>query len=186
MSKLTSPTANVCAKSASHTSSHSTHSAPAPRTLKKPQEDQGSSLRQELRTLYDTLKDKNEQLAALEKDVRDRDVSIRYLKSEFKKLKDSMAQNKQRPNGAPNGSPKSKDAKDAKDANGESDDIINQLQRELKDRDTLIKDLNRKIMRLSDNLNWVQRESTQKDVRSNELQHEIDKFRQVVSQESLN
>lgn len=183
MSKLTSSSTNVCGKSTTHTP-HSTHTAHTPRTIKKPQEDQGSALRQELRTLYDTLKDKNEQLAALEKDVRDRDVSIRYLKSEFKKLKDSMALNKQRSNGATNGSQKPTNLKDA--ASGESDDIINQLQRELKDRDTLIKDLNRKIMRLSDNLNWVQRESTEKDVRSNELQHEIDKFRQVVSDVSLN
>lgn len=148
---------------------------------RKSVEDTVTSLRQELQVLYESLKDKNEQLLCLEKDVRDRDISIKYLKGEYKKLKDSVA-------------PKictgcnKKVWKDENGTNGEKssnndqqpDDILMRLQKDLKDREYLIKELNKKIIRLSDNLIFVQKESLSKDDRVEDLQHEIDKFRQVV------
>ena len=147
---------------------------------KKSVEDLVVSLRQELRVLYESLKDKNEQLACLEKDVRDRDISIRYLKSEYKKLKDSTT--------VTNGNSRKSPANDGQDTlNGyknnddhQPDDIIQKMQKDLKDREYLIKELNKKIIRLSDNLIFVQKESLSKDDRLEEMQHEVDKFRQVV------
>lgn len=147
---------------------------------KKSVEDLVVALRQELHVLYESLKDKNEQLASLEKDVRDRDISIRYLKSEYKKLKDSTT--------VTNGNSRKSPANDSQDTlNGDSnngdhqpDDIIQKMQKDLKDREYLIKELNKKIIRLSDNLIFVQKESLSKDDRMDEMQHEVDKFRQVV------
>lgn len=147
---------------------------------KKSVEDLVVSLRQELHVLYESLKDKNEQLTSLEKDVRDRDISIRYLKSEYKKLKDST--------NVTNGNSRKSPANDGQDTlNGDKnngdhqpDDIIQKMQKDLKDREYLIKELNKKIIRLSDNLIFVQKESLSKDDRMEEMQHEVDKFRQVV------
>lgn len=146
---------------------------------RKSVEDTVTSLRQELQVLYESLKDKNEELLCLEKEVRDRDVSVKYLKSEFKKLKDSA-------------SPacatchksvlKPRDKSEEQKVSDESqpDDIIVKLQKDLRDREGLIKELNKKIIRLSDNLIFVQKESLSKDDRIDELQREVDKFRQVV------
>lgn len=142
---------------------------------KKSVEDLVVSLRQELHVLYESLKDKNEQLASLEKDVRDRDISIRYLKSEYKKLKDSTTVT----NGNSRKSP-ANDGQDTLNGDHQPDDIIQKMQKDLKDREYLIKELNKKIIRLSDNLIFVQKESLSKDDRMDEMQHEVDKFRQVV------
>jgi DNA repair exonuclease SbcCD ATPase subunit len=133
-------------------------------------EDTVTSLRQELQILYESLKDKNEQLLCLEKDVRDRDVSIKYLKSEHKKLKESIAPT----------CPTCHKKIAKSEPTGESDEIVKNLQKSLKDREGLIKELNAKIIRLSDNLIFVQKESLSKDDRIDEMQREIDKFRQVV------
>lgn len=140
---------------------------------RKSVEDTVTSLRKELQVLYESLKDKNEQLLCLEKDVRDRDISIKYLKNEFKKLKDSVA-----PSCATCHKVVIKN-----DQNGEKvqpDEIVTKLQKDLKDREGLIKELNAKIIRLSDNLIFVQKESLSKDDRIDDMQREIDKFRQVV------
>lgn len=148
---------------------------------RKSVEDTVISLRKELQVLYECLKDKNEQLQCLEKDVRDRNISIQYLKNEYKKLKDSVAptcttchkkvlltdQNI-----------KCQDQSIPKEA--QPDDILNKMQKDLKDREGLIKELNKKIIRLSDNLIFVQKESLAKDDRIDDLQRENDKFRQVV------
>ena len=136
-------------------------------------EDTVTSLRQELQILYESLKDKNEQLLCFEKDVRDRDVSIKYLKNEYKKLKESIAPT----------CPTCHKKIAQNDENGDKsqpDDIVKNLQKNLKDREGLIKELNAKIIRLSDNLIFVQKESLSKDDRNEEMQREIDKFRQVV------
>lgn len=134
-----------------------------------------TSLRQELQVLYESLKDKNEELLCLEKEIRDRDISIKYLKSEFKKLKDAVAPTCSTCNKIVI---KPEQASDKKDS--QPDDVLNKLQKDLRDREGLIKELNKKIIRLSDNLIFVQKESLSKDDRMEEMQREIDKFRQVV------
>lgn len=150
---------------------------------RKSVEDTVTSLRQELQVLYESLKDKNEELLCLEKDVRDRDISIKYLKNEFKKLKDCLAPT------CPNCHKKVLKCHDQNDkdivtkvpvVDAQPDEILVKFQKDLKDRECLIKELNKKIVRLSDNLIFVQKESLAKDDRVEELQREIDKFRQVV------
>ncbi|EAT40455.1 AAEL007826-PA [Aedes aegypti] len=141
-------------------------------------EDTVLSLRRELREVYETLREKNEQLVQLEKDVRDRDISIRYLKNEFKKLKDYYSCSKSDLSIPPsfnlNGNGKS-----AGDG-GSLEDLLQKVQKECKEKDLQIRELNQKVIRLSNNLIYVQKESLSKDDRIDELQNEIDKFRQVV------
>lgn len=152
---------------------------------RKSVEDTVVSLRKELQVLYECLKDKNEQLLCLEKDVRDRDISIRYLKTEYKKLKDSVA-----PTCAtchkkvllPDQNGKCQEQSVSREA--QPDDILIKMQKDLKDREGLIKELNKKIIRLSDNLIFVQKESLAKDDRIEDMQRENDKFRQVVMKAS--
>ncbi|CRK99933.1 CLUMA_CG013232, isoform B [Clunio marinus] len=134
-------------------------------------EDTVTSLRKELQILYECLKDKNEQLLCYEKDIRDRDISIKYLKNEFKKLKDSKVSTSQK--GDIN-------AEESDEKDTQPDEILINLRRDLKDRESLIKELNKKIIRLSDNLIFLQKENLKKDDRNHEMQREIDKFRQVV------
>lgn len=131
------------------------------------------SLRKELQVLYESLKDKNEQLLCLEKDVRDRDSSIRFMKNEFLKLKDSLSN-------AVCSNCLKKLQQQNQDQNNKTDNSSSDQQSELKERDDAIKELNKKIIRLSDNLIFVQKESLAKDDRIEDLHREIDKFRQVV------
>jgi len=156
---------------------------------RKSVEDTVTSLRQELHVLYESLKDKNEQLLCLEKDVRDRDITIKYLKCEYKKLNDSASTKpgsscskcgKKVLSGEPNGSESGKDKCD-----GQPDEILCKMQKDLKDREHLIKELNKKIIRLSDNMIFVQKESLSKDDRIEEMQNEVDKYRQVVNKMNL-
>lgn len=139
-------------------------------------EDTVASLRQELQILYESLKTKNEGLICLEKDLRNRDDSISYLKEEYKRLKDTTMC-KTCPNCM-------KIVKEISDKNlipvETQDSTLNKLQNEIKDRDILIKELNRKIARLSDNLIFVQKESLSKNDRIEELNRQLDKFREVV------
>lgn len=143
-------------------------------------EDTVLSLRRELREVYETLREKNEQLVDLEKDVRDRDISIRYLKNEYRKLKEYYQSNKSDlsipPNFSLNGN-----SKDDSAGSGNLEDLLQKLQKELKEKELHIRELNQKVIRLSNNLIYVQKESLSKDDRIDELQNEIDKFRQVVS-----
>lgn len=148
---------------------------------RKSVEDTITSLRKELQVLYECLKDKNEQLLCFEKDVRDRDISIQYLKNEYKKLKDSIAPTCSTCHKIvlkPDQNGKRQEQSTQKDA--QPDDILIKMQKDLKDREGLIKELNKKIIRLSDNLVYVQKESLAKDDRMEEMQRENDKFRQVV------
>lgn len=133
------------------------------------------SLRKELQVLYESLKDKNEQLLCLEKDVRDRDISIKYLKCEYIKLKEAVAPTCPACHKKVLRTDENPITKD-----GQPDDIVVKLQKDLKDRECLIKELNKKIIRLSDNLIFVQKESLSKDDRIDEMQRGIDKFQQVV------
>lgn len=141
-------------------------------------EDTVLSLRRELREVYETLREKNEQLVQLDKDVRDRDISIRYLKNEFKKLKDYYQNTKSDlsipPNINLNGNSK-------EDSGSSLEDLLQKVQKECKEKDLQIRELNQKVIRLSNNLIYVQKESLSKDDRIDVFQNEIDKFRQVVS-----
>lgn len=143
-------------------------------------EDTVLSLRRELREVYETLREKNEQLVDLEKDVRDRDISIRYLNNEYRKLKEYYQTNKSDlsvpPNFKLNGGGKADE-----NGTGNLEDLLQKLQKEVKEKDLQIRELNQKVIRLSNNLIYVQKESLSKDDRIDELQNEIDKFRQVVS-----
>ncbi|XP_055643687.1 cGMP-dependent protein kinase, isozyme 2 forms cD4/T1/T3A/T3B isoform X3 [Toxorhynchites rutilus septentrionalis] len=144
-------------------------------------EDTVLSLRRELREVYETLREKNEQLVELEKDVRDRDISIRYLNNEYRKLKEYYQSNKSDLSIPPhvnlNGS-----SKEVEGGGGTNnlEDLLQKVQKELKEKDLQIRELNQKVIRLSNNLIYVQKESLGKDDRIDELQNEIDKFRQVV------
>lgn len=140
---------------------------------RKSLEDTVVSLRRELRNLYDSLKDKNDQLAVLEKDVRDRDISIRFLTSEFKKFKEMN-----KPTANDLLPIKKLDKTCSDDIVG--DDLVMKLQKEIKERDFVIKELNHKIIRLSENMSSCQEESNGKDEILRDLQNELDKFRQVV------
>jgi predicted RNase H-like nuclease (RuvC/YqgF family) len=140
-----------------------------------------TSLKCELRLLYESMKDKNEFLCKLEKDVRDRDISIRYLKSEFTKLKDSIPTSTANKENGQKGESCKPQNNISNKLNG--DEMITKLERAIKDRDHMIKELKQKVLRVSDNLSFVQRESLLKDAKIQELQHDNDKFRQVVSDE---
>ncbi|KFB43052.1 cgmp-dependent protein kinase [Anopheles sinensis] len=148
-------------------------------------EDTVVALRRELRTVYETLREQNEKLVDLEKDVRDRDISIRYLKNEYRKLKEYYQSNKSDLSVPPNFALNGAGNKENKMLHGEQgaanvDDLLQKLQKELKEKDQLVRELNQKVIRLSNNLIFVQKESLSKDDRLDELQNEIDKFRQVV------
>lgn len=157
------------------------------------------SLRCELRTLYDSLSDKNEQLLLAERDIRDRDISIRFLKSEFKKLleqqkKDSAAlktlklqQQQQQQNSLAatgNGSTSMANLKrsshEVVEEHLRGKDVTDKMQLEIKDRDTVILELNQKVIKLSEEVSNLQEELNHKSDRVVNLQTEIDKFRQVV------
>lgn len=119
-------------------------------------EDTVSFLRREVNSLYQLLKDKNEQLMEFEKALRDKDITITMLQSDLKHLKDSS---KNESNHAI--------AYDRQGSNVSSDDPVK-------------RELNSKILRLSEELTAVQKDSMEKDFLIVDLKNEIDKFRQVV------
>lgn len=141
------------------------------------------NLRCELRMLYESLSEKNDQLILLERDVRERDASIKFLRNEFYKIREQY--NKI------DSASKNSDENPINDnvvtttgndnvINGNIEQIPSDFQLQVKERDVLIKELSEKIIRLSHDLTYVQRKSLAKDDRIVELQNEIDKFRQVV------
>lgn len=166
-------------KKNSNTSSNGVTPKPKER---KSIEDTIASLRQELQVCYESLKDKNEHLLCLERDIRDRDISIKYLKGEYKKIKDLNVSttSKTCPNCSKKVKKSSEESVKCESNDTQPDALLSKLQKDLKDRESTIKELNRKVVRLSDNLIFVQKESLSKDDRIEEMQHEIDKFRQVV------
>lgn len=164
------------------------------------------SLRCELRTLYDSLSDKNEQLLLAERDIRDRDISIRFLKSEFKKLleqqkKDSaalkaicekqanacrcgggatncdMAKSQEPQYSATSGK---RNSHEVVEEHLRGKDATEKLQYEIKERDYVILELNQKVIKLTEDVSNLQEELNMKSDRVVDLQKEIDKFRQVV------
>lgn len=148
-------------------------SEPPPQPLKpKTLDETILNLRCELRTLYESLSEKNNHLMLLERDVRERDSSIKFLRNEFHKLREHQCLDKKI---------------DSEKGDEQSDDIvsekpesISELKKALSEKDALCKELSDKIIRLSHDLTYVQRKSFAKDDKIIELQNEIDKFRQVV------
>lgn len=131
------------------------------------------NLRCELRNLYESLAEKNDQLLLLERDVRERDASVKFLRTEFHKVRELNS---------------TQQARNAvvetpivtnKSTNGTEESVAD-LQIKITERDALIKELSDKCIRLSHDLTFVQRKSFVKDDRIRELQNEIDKFRQIV------
>lgn len=170
----------------------------SPQKEKKSHEDIIMSLRRELKYLYESLKDKNDQLLILEKEVRDRDISIRFLTGEFKKLKDQFNKNDlacgddHKNNITSSGPNKISSNNNSLDKSSTidvihctNDDLLIRLQRDIKERDVIIKDLNQKIMRISKNMSIIQKESNSKTDEIKKLYNEIDKFRQVVSKQQI-
>lgn len=119
-------------------------------------EDTVSFLRREVNSLYQLLKDKNEQLMEFEKVLRDKEFTITMLQSDLKILKNSKK----------NGSSQAL-AYDRQTSTNSSDDSVK-------------RHLNCKILRLSEELTAVQKDSMEKDYLIIDLKNEIDKFRQVV------
>ncbi|XP_055684150.1 cGMP-dependent protein kinase, isozyme 2 forms cD4/T1/T3A/T3B isoform X3 [Lutzomyia longipalpis] len=122
-------------------------------------EDTVLSLRCELRVLYENLRDKNDQLAILERDVR-------ILKRENEHLRGRT--------GDKNGCCVVKSSSEL------SDDVIRRLREEIADRDRAIGDLNASVMRLTRQLAQCQDGVHSKEDEIMKLQNEIDIFRQVV------
>lgn len=130
------------------------------------------NLRCELRTLYESLSEKNNHLMLLERDVRERDASIKFLRNEFHKLREQQCFDKKADSHI--------DDEQSADIVSEQPESISELKKALSERDSLVKELSEKIIRLSHDLTYVQRKSFAKDDKIVELQNEIDKFRQVV------
>uniref|UniRef100_A0A1B0CTA2 Cyclic nucleotide-binding domain-containing protein n=2 Tax=Lutzomyia longipalpis TaxID=7200 RepID=A0A1B0CTA2_LUTLO len=122
-------------------------------------EDTVLSLRCELRVLYENLRDKNDQLAILERDVR-------ILKRENEHLRGRT--------GDKNGCCVVKSSSEL------CDDVIRRLREEIADRDRAIGDLNASVMRLTRQLAQCQDGVHSKEDEIMKLQNEIDIFRQVV------
>ncbi|KAJ6646394.1 cGMP-dependent protein kinase, isozyme 2 forms cD4/T1/T3A/T3B, partial [Pseudolycoriella hygida] len=133
------------------------------------------NLRCELRTLYESLSEKNNHLMLLERYVRERDLSIKRLRNEFHKLREHQCLDKK-----VDSQNDDIDSKQSNDIVSEKPESISELKKALNERDALIKELSEKIIRLSHDLSYVQRKSFAKDDKIIELQNEIDKFRQVV------
>ncbi|XP_059618801.1 cGMP-dependent protein kinase, isozyme 2 forms cD4/T1/T3A/T3B isoform X3 [Phlebotomus argentipes] len=132
-------------------------------------EDTILSLRCELRVLYENLRDKNDQLVLLERDVRVlkcENDQLRHLRERKLQSSDTIRHN------CTNCVVKS-----SSDA---AEDVIGRLQAEIAERDREIVELNASVMRLTRQLSQCQDGVTSKQEEITELQNEIDKFRQVV------
>lgn len=157
-----------------------TTNADATPTDKKSLEELVVNLRCELRNLYESLAEKNDQLLLLERDVRERDASVKFLRTEFHKVRELNSTQQARDVAAvASAAPIGDGNKSASSSNGIEQSVAD-LQIRLTDRDALVKELSDKCIRLSHDLTYVQRKSFAKDDRIRELQNEIDKFRQIV------
>ncbi|XP_037902442.1 cGMP-dependent protein kinase, isozyme 2 forms cD4/T1/T3A/T3B isoform X4 [Hermetia illucens] len=149
---------------------------------RKTLDDVVTTLRKEVKSLREMLKDKTEELIAAEKEIRDRDITSGGARSHSGGKCDNNVNNggsKDNINRDAESYTNGHNGKDS-DSDGSREDEIYRLERELRERDIIIKELNQKIIRLSDNLTYVQRQSLEKDDKIIDLQNEIDKFRQVV------
>lgn len=161
------------------------------------------SLREELQLLYKSLQHKNEELIVLERIILERDTTINGLNKECQRLSGGgsgggdvgVAISKaKRISVSSTGSTASKSSFSS---NIESDRMAKQSEiatersdasaiaktsdiELIREQNETIKELNEKVLRLTRNLNLIQRNSQAKDDRIVELQTEIDKFRQIV------
>lgn len=138
-----------------------------------------TGLRCELRHLYESLAEKNELLLQRERDIRDRDASVRFLRTEFERMRVRQQDNTNVNQKPP--TPTDCDRNAATTAAAPPADLdAGQLRDRLAERDATVKELSAKCLRLSHDLAYVQRSSLAKDERMREMQTEMDKFRQIL------
>lgn len=144
------------------------------------------SLREELQLLYRSLQTKNEELISLERTILDRDHTISGLAEENRRLNASVRAKRS------SSTPKTFSAHIETDRMAKKSEIASERSDSssslgklsdielIREQNDMIKELNDKVMRLSRNLNFVQRTLHTREERIGELLAEIDKFRQIV------
>lgn len=144
------------------------------------------SLREELQLLYRSLQTKNEELISLERTILDRDHTISGLAEENRRLSSTIRTKRSTSN------PKTFSAHIETDRMAKQSEIANERSDSssslgklsdielMREQNETIKELNEKVIRLSRNLNYVQRTLHAREDRISELLIEIDKFRQIV------
>ncbi|XP_055295808.1 cGMP-dependent protein kinase, isozyme 2 forms cD4/T1/T3A/T3B isoform X3 [Sitodiplosis mosellana] len=151
------------------------------------------SLREELQLLYKSLQRKNDELIALERIILERDTTINGLHKECQRMVGGGSQTVKRMSGGGGNTtvPKSfssniesdRLAKQSAIASERSDSSLTAKMSDVEqihEQNETIKELNEKVLRLSRNLNVIQRHLESREERIVELQTEIDKFRQIV------
>lgn len=152
------------------------------------------SLREELQLLYKTLQHKNDELIALERIILERDTTINGLNKRLVSGDVSVVggvggcQIVKRNSGA---EPKSFSSKIESDRLAKQSEIASERSDAslikktsdielIREQNETIKELNEKVLRLSRNLNVIQRTLEAREEHIIELQAEVDKFRQIV------
>lgn len=144
-----------------------------------------NGLRVELRNLYESLAEKNDLLLLRERDVRELDSSVQFLRNEYDRMRNRVLHNSVIKDAtttttSPHANQQSAAANDAATTCHSDDDEVLGLLQKLTERDVLIEELSAKCLRLTHDLAYVQRNSIAKDERIRELQTEMDKFRQII------
>lgn len=151
------------------------------------------SLREELQLLYKSLQHKNEELIALERIILERDTTINGLTKECQRQTagGGGSQIAKRNSGGSATAPKSFSSNIEKDRMAKQSAIASERSDAslvpktsdvelIREQNETIKELHEKVLRLSRNLNIIQRNLQSREERIVELQTEIDKFRQIV------
>lgn len=168
--------------SSSSSSTATTKTTPSPDAIV-------TGLRCELRHLYESLTEKNELLLQRERDIRDRDASVRFLRTEFERMR--AKQQKQDNTHVNQNRPQEREIDEKKPVGNATElatdvaavahglDAI-ELRDKIAERDASVQELSAKCLRLTHDLAYVQRSSLAKDERIREMQTEMDKFRQIL------
>lgn len=153
-------------------------------------------LREELQLLYKSLQHKNEELIGLERIILERDTSINGLTKECQRLASrglsgtNVADNAKRISSS--AATKSFSSNIERDRLAKQNEIASERSDSsvvvntssdaelIREQNETIKELNEKVIRLTRNINFVQRDAQSKDERITELQNEIDKFKAIV------
>lgn len=146
-------------------------------------EDIINALRKELRAVNDTLGSKEIECSTLQKDIEDRDGSLKFIKMELKKLKEVAQQKSCSGTTALGGISSSSTAAHRQMERCDSSDrseIILLLQNDLSQKDKLLTECRERLRFFQSSIRRLQQECLAKDTTIVELQNEIDKFRQVV------
>lgn len=142
-----------------------------------------TGLRRELADLYASLAEKNDLLLLRERDVRELDSSVQFLRTEYDRMRNrvvhSIANKSVTATASVASATHVNQLQAAKDASADDSEVLGLL-RKLTERDVLIEELSAKCLRLTHDLAYVQRNSIAKDERIRELQTEMDKFRQII------